>query len=361
MEFKIGDIVRCIDHDSNVDFGDIGVVVKVDICISVVWEKFKSGHDFKDNFYGIIEDERIVCPVGHGWRMHREQIVHADLTCEEYENVMYSLVRQGFYHPSMPTRFKTEKRNKDFWKDFTITAEPNTITAERLSDAINDVLIKHGAKPIKKENDNMSKDEINFTFTKGERTAIVTDIIEHKNSKNKTILEKKTREVKIPTITTTAHTFNGIFSTTCDEEDFNERTGCLVASAKLIASKSEETNLMYQIAIKTWGTDMSTIILETLADRAVAGDFNKKYNKWKKIDIAYDKEQRTCKVCGKLYESAEEARACEAAHEQRKIDKLNKYKEHKRILKEARLRLEKEEHENKIKEAMNVLSKGDSK
>lgn len=200
-----------------------------------------------------------------------------------------------------------------------------------------------------KENETMRN---TFTFTKGERTAIVVDTIEHKDRKNKTIFEKKTREVKIPTITTTAKTINGTGSTTCDEEDFHERVGCLVASAKIIASKSEEANLMYQIAMKSWGTDMSTIILETLADRAIAGDFNKRYNKWKKIATEHDKELRTCKVCGKLYESTEEARECEKAHAQRKADKLNKYRERKEAIRIARERLEKERKEELVEECM---------
>lgn len=210
-----------------------------------------------------------------------------------------------------------------------------------------------------KENDNMNKDAINFTFTKGERTAIVVDTIEHKDIKNRTILEKKTREVKIPTIKTTAYNINGVASTTCDEEDFHERVGCLVASAKIIANKSEEANLMYQIAMKSWGTDTSTIILETLADRAIAGDFNKRYNKWKKITAEHDKELRTCKVCGKLYESTEEARECEKAHAQRKVDKLNKYRERKEAMRIARERLEKERKEQLIKDAMNKLTSED--
>jgi len=203
-----------------------------------------------------------------------------------------------------------------------------------------------------KENETMRN---TFTFTKGERTAIVVDTIEHKDSKNKTIFEKKTREVKIPTITTTAKTINGTGSTTCDEEDFHERVGCLVASAKIIANKSEEANLMYQIAMKSWGTDMSTIILEALADKAVVGDFNKRYNKWKKIATEHDKELRTCKVCGKLYESTEEARECEKTHRQRKVDKLNKYLERKEAMRIARERLEKERKEELVEECMDRI------
>lgn len=209
-----------------------------------------------------------------------------------------------------------------------------------------------------KENETMRN---TFTFTKGERIAIVVDTIEHKDSKNKTILEKKTREVKIPTITTTAKTINGTGSTTCDEEDFNERTGCLVASAKIIASKSEEANLMYQIAIKSWGESICTTILETLADRAIAGDFNKRYDKWKKIATEHDKELRTCKMCGKLYESTEEARECEQAHRQRKVDKLNKYRDRKETMRMARERLEKERKEQLIKDAMDELASEDKK
>ncbi|OQA51431.1 MAG: hypothetical protein BWY47_00076 [Bacteroidetes bacterium ADurb.Bin302] len=198
-----------------------------------------------------------------------------------------------------------------------------------------------------------------FTFTKGERTAIVVDTIEHKDKKNNTILEKKTREVKIPTITTTAKTINGTGSTTCDKEDFNERTGCLVASAKIIANKSEETNLMYQIAIKSWGESICTTILETLANKAVVGDFNTTYKKWKKEVADYDKEQRTCKVCHKVYDTIDEARKCEQAHAQRKVDKLNKYLERKHAMRMAKERLEKERKEQLIKDAMDKLTSED--
>ena len=207
-----------------------------------------------------------------------------------------------------------------------------------------------------KENETMRN---TFTFTKGERTAIVVDTIEHKDSKNKTILEKKTREVKIPTITTTAKTINGKGSTTCDEEDFNERTGCLVASANMIASKSEEANLMYQIAIKSWGESICTTILETLANRAVGGDFNTTYKKWKKAVADYDKEQRTCKVCHKVYGTVNEARECEQAHRQRKVDKLNKYLERKHAMRMAKERLEKERKEQLVKDAMDKLTSED--
>lgn len=207
-----------------------------------------------------------------------------------------------------------------------------------------------------KENETMRN---TFTFTKGERTAIVVDTIEHKDKKNNTILEKKTREVKIPTITTTAKTINGTGSTTCDEEDFNERTGCLVASANIIASKSEEAFMMYQIAIKSWGESICTTILETLANRAVGGDFNTTYKKWKKVVADYDKEQRTCKVCHKVYDTVNEARECEKAHRQRKVDKLNKYLERKHAIRMAKERLEKERKEQLVKDAMNKLTSED--
>lgn len=207
-----------------------------------------------------------------------------------------------------------------------------------------------------KENETMRN---TFTFTKGERTAIVVDTIEHKDKKNNTILEKKTREVKIPTITTTAKTINGTGSTTCDEEDFNERTGCLVASANIIASKSEEAFMMYQIAIKSWDESICTTILETLANRAVGGDFNTTYKKWKKVVADYDKEQRTCKVCHKVYDTVNEARECEKAHRQRKVDKLNKYLERKHAMRTAKERLEKERKEQLVKDAMDKLTSED--
>lgn len=207
-----------------------------------------------------------------------------------------------------------------------------------------------------KENETMRN---TFTFTKGERTAIVVDTIEHKDKKNNTIPEKKTREVKIPTITTTAKTINGTGSTTCDEEDFNEHTGCLVASANIIASKSEEAFMMYQIAIKSWGESICTTILETLANRAVGGDFNTTYKKWKKVVADYDKKRRTCEICHKVYDTANEARECEKAHRQRKVDKLNKYLERKHAMRMAKERLEKERKEQLVKDAMDKLTSED--
>lgn len=209
----------------------------------------------------------------------------------------------------------------------------------------------------KKENDNMNKDAINFTFTKGERTAIVVDTIEHKDSKNKTILEKKTREVKIPTIKTTAYTVNGTASTTCDEKDFHERVGCLVASAKIIASKSKEAYLIYQIATKSWGTDISTIILETLADRAIAGDFNKRYDKWVREEKKLNDDKCKCKTCGKKFDTPDDAREHEEWHVERKRAKRENYL----IRKEAKRRLAEKEKENKIEKAIIEIKKEEEK
>lgn len=204
----------------------------------------------------------------------------------------------------------------------------------------------------KNMNNNMSEVINTFTNTRGQRTALMTERIEHKDANNNIIYENKTTKLTIPTITTKAYTINGTASTTCDESEFDERTGCLVACAKVIASKSEEANLMYQMAMKTWEYKMSTTILETLADRAVGGNFNQEYKKWKKKVAQTDKKQRTCKICGKLFETKEEARECEKAHRQRKVDKLNKYLERKEAMRIAKERLEKERKEKLVEECM---------
>lgn len=201
-------------------------------------------------------------------------------------------------------------------------------------------------------NNNMSEVINTFTNTRGQRTALMTERIEHKDANNNIIYENKTTELTIPTITTKAYTINGTASTTCDAHEFDERTGCLVACAKVIANKSEEANLMYQMAMKTWEYKMSTTILETLADRAVGGNFNQEYKKWKKKVVQIDRKQRTCKICGKLFETKEEARECEKAHAQRKIDKLNKYLERKEAMRIAKERLEKERKEKLVEECM---------
>lgn len=366
MNFKVGDVVKCIDINSNVEYGDIGIVIDVGCNISVVWDKFNSGHDFKDTYLGFpvteIADKRFVCPKGHGWTMSREQIVCADLTDIEFNEVMHSLISKGFYHPSIPACHKT-KEEKLFNVDFVVPVY-NKVYTETKAECVKELAEK--SEKIFKKNYTIErlisnhKEETmrnTFTFVEGERTAIVVDTIEHKNKRNETIREKKVKEIKIPTITTIAQTINGTASTTCDKEDFNERTGCLVAAAKVISLKTEETSIMYEIAIKSWGESICMTILETLANRAVGvSGFDKIYKKWKKATTEHDKKQRTCSKCHKIFDTPDEARECEKAHEQRKIDKLNKYLEHKKILKEARLRLEKEERENKIQSAMDKLS-----
>lgn len=211
----------------------------------------------------------------------------------------------------------------------------------------------------KNMNNNMSEVINTFIDTRGQRTALMTERIEHKDANNNIIYENKTTELTIPTITTKAYTINGTASTTCDAHEFDERIGCLVACAKVIASKSEEANLMYQIAMKTWEYKISTTILETLADRAVGGNFNQEYKKWKKKVAQIDRKQRTCKICGKLFETKEEARECEKAHAQRKIDKLNKYLERKEAMRIAKERLEKERKEQLVKDAMDKLTSED--
>lgn len=191
----------------------------------------------------------------------------------------------------------------------------------------------------KKENDNNMK--LTFFTEQGERI-------------------DKTCNEKIPTITTYAisNLVTGDSATaTCDKCNYDRRTGALVAAAKVVSKKSEETHLMYDIAIKMWGSDFCNAILETFANRAYAGNFEKYYDKWVREEKKLNDDKCKCKICGKKFDTPDEAREHEEWHVERKRVKRENYL----IRKEAKRRLAEKEKENKIEKAIIEIKKEEEK
>ena len=100
----------------------------------------------------------------------------------------------------------------------------------------------------------------------------------------------------IPTMTTTVET-NGYSRTapvgtaTCDKADYDMRQG----------------------------------VLEALANMYCDGDFDKVFNKAVKRNELADKKKRTCKYCGKVFDTVEEREAEEAWHVERKKARRERY------------------------------------
>lgn len=164
---------------------------------------------------------------------------------------------------------------------------------------------------------------------------------------------EKGKPKKIGTISTTVRTELGQATTTCDKSNYYDiYTGALVAAAKITAHKSEEAMLLFKTAIDMWGNEMCTSILKALANRAFINDkFDWAYKRWRKA-VAYEERQndikaRTCAVCGKVFDTVEDARAHEKWH-----DDCRTYKIERR---EAKRRLAEAEREGRISDIMTEL------
>ena len=71
--------------------------------------------------------------------------------------------------------------------------------------------------------------------------------------------------------------------------------------------------------------DMRQGVLEALANMYCDGDFDKVYNKAVKRNEIADKKKRTCKYCGKVFDTVEEREAEEAWHVERKKARRERY------------------------------------
>lgn len=178
-------------------------------------------------------------------------------------------------------------------------------------------------------------------------TFIITEGTRERKSNEKD--KPKTIEI----ISTTVRTECGQATTTCDKSDYYDiYTGALVAAAKITAKQSEEALLLFKTAIGMWGNEMCFSILKALANRAFVNEkFDWAYKKWRKA-VAYEERQkdikaRTCSVCGKVFETIEEARAHEKWHEDCRTRKIER--------REAKRRLAEAEREGRISDIMAEL------
>ena len=71
--------------------------------------------------------------------------------------------------------------------------------------------------------------------------------------------------------------------------------------------------------------DMRQGVLEALANMYCDGDFDKVYNKAVKRNELADKKKRTCKYCGKVFDTVEEREAEEAWHVERRKARHERY------------------------------------
>lgn len=196
------------------------------------------------------------------------------------------------------------------------------------------------------------KKEFNATWIdKKESTKNMTVIITEGTRARKP--HEKGKPKIIETISTTVITECGQATTTCDKSDYYDiYTGALVAAAKITAKQSEEALLLFKTAIDMWGNEMCFSILKALANRAFVNEkFDWAYKKWRKA-VAYEERQkdikaRTCSVCGKVFETIEEARAHEKWHEDCRTRKIER--------REARRRLAEAEREGRISDIMAEL------
>ena len=167
-----------------------------------------------------------------------------------------------------------------------------------------------------------------------------TNNYEEENNMERTIKNIETKEgfryvrgskkkEQITTITTTVTFTDGTTSSAvCDKSQFDARQGALEASVKVGCA-----------------------------------NFTKAYEKYIKEQErkkrAEYKASCRCASCGKTFDTPDDARACEQKHRDSRAEKKNAYKKRKEeryILEVAKSRLECEERERKIKEAMNKLA-----
>ena len=293
-----------------------------------MWSANKCWTSCKNNTAYYIKDGEIYAYSDINW--YKTNFPYSELPVYEFEDIMQDggIIKDWTSIKSFSDGFITNSDDfitklKEYYKEYyTKPFNPKTpIKARKINN--------------KKENDNDMK--LTFFTEQGERI-------------------DKTCNEKIPTITTYAISnlvTSDSATATCDKCDYDRRTGALVAAAKVIAKKSEETHLMYDIAMEMWGSDFCNAILETFANRAYAGNFEKYYDKWIREEKKLNDDKCKCKICGKKFDSPDDAREHEEWHVERKRAKRENYL----ICKEAKRRLAEKEKENKIEKAIIEIKK----
>lgn len=163
---------------------------------------------------------------------------------------------------------------------------------------------------IIKENNFMNAEELSML-------KVLADIWASGESKPALSIEKVKGKRPDTIITNVYYKGYKIGSATCNEQEYDEREGVLNAIAN-----------------------------------SVFENFDREYDKYKKYTKKQYQISCKCSACGKVYDTPEQARECEAQHIKNKKERRERY----RIRAEAKRRLAAEEYEKKVKDMMNKIS-----
>ena len=301
MKYKIGDKV-CYKHkkdSDNVDVGEVGTI-----------RGFSSNGNYAVNFETddpYRHDCGGRCNNFHGWWCSEDTLEPADskilrmadgTIIGEFKGIpvyatggtvsIHDLPTSEWYNP-MRLTFKNGSSIEALpQKDDTVRGENHFCTGFRGSKIPTLSEIKGFATPSLDlsvfSNDGISaknggKNSMKFTFYVTEGTRV-----------------DKSCNGTIPTMTTTveANSYSRtapVGTATCDKADYDMRQG----------------------------------VLEALANMYCDGDFDKVFNKAVKRNELADKKKRTCKYCGKVFDTVEEKQAEEAWHVERKKSRRERY------------------------------------
>lgn len=141
---------------------------------------------------------------------------------------------------------------------------------------------------------------------------------------------------------TTVSTPYGTASAEKETAFADERKGCLYACAKIAAQKNDTSRMLYELGNER--VELS-IYHEILANHAVRnGNFNATYEKYEAIEKYNYAIDCRCTICGKQFDSPEQAREHERWHS------LNRKAKHDRYLirREAREKIAKAAHDEAV-------------
>ena len=265
MELKVGDRVRYVvkrDID-NVKVGEVGIIRDI-----------SSGGDYAVDFEesGFKHSCGGLCQSNHGWWCSGDTLEPADSkTLRMADGTIIGEFNTGGFCDGF--------RGGKIPNDLIVSPTEMERAMDRLLKALEKPNVKFGIKELEQKLKEEKKMPTKFTFYVTEGTRI-----------------DKSCNGTIPTMTTIVEANNysrtaPVGIATCDKADYDMRQG----------------------------------VLEALANMYCDGDFDKVYNKAVKRNEFADKKKRTCKYCGKVFDTVEEREAEEAWHVERKKARRERY------------------------------------
>ena len=265
MELKVGDRVRYVvkrDID-NVKVGEVGIIRDI-----------SSGGDYAVDFEesGFKHSCGGLCQSNHGWWCSGDTLEPADSkTLRMADGTIIGEFNTGGFCDGF--------RGGKIPNDLIVSPTEMERAMDRLLKALEKPNVKFGIKELEQKLKEEKKMPTKFTFYVTEGTRI-----------------DKSCNGTIPTMTTIVEANNysrtaPVGIATCDKADYDMRQG----------------------------------VLEALANMYCDGDFDKVYNKAVKRNEFADKKKRTCKYCGKVFDTVEEREAEEAWHVECKNARRERY------------------------------------